>query len=644
MPLPRIPLLDRLRYIIERLLLAGMIYRLLVIAAMVAFIALVAGNLVWWLAPYAERDYGETLWWTFLQLTDPGYLGDEEDPLRRVIYTVLVALGLAIFVGALVATMTQWLQQRIRSLERGTTPVPWRGHILVIGWTSRTTSLLRELLQGRDRVRRYLLGLHVSRLRIVVLAENADAEMSETLFRELGSLRRRASIVIRSGDPLEHGHLDRGAFRQAGAVILPADRRERDEADQDARSIAIAGTMAAAVAGIEHRPLLVAEMQDPRRAELLAGIYDGPIVELVTDDLLPSSLSQCVLQPGLAGFLGDILDQTKPSGIYLRLEHDCADNTVAEIEQRFPRGVLLGVLRRDRHELKPLLCPPLDQRVRHGDGLIFLAASINDVDAEAARSVAADSKGVESRPHSTPIPTAPKRVVVAGWNRRTPSLVRTLVANQVVLRPVVSLSILPAGDRERAFREAGIDVDSVSVIEAETSRPQSWERLQQRPGVVVVQGSDRYEDESDADAAALGVLAAARAGLSATGTSIRYIIEQQTDTGRPALVGAEEVESISTARVMAHMLAQAALRPELEPVYEHLFDASRFQVRLRALPSQLVGQRQIAAADLRASHGRQEERVLGLVRGHGQDLRLAIGSGSMPLNSDDRIAVLVPVG
>ena len=44
---------------------------------------------------FARSDAGiaEELWWSFLRLTDPGYLGDDEGTSRRIISTLLTVAG-----------------------------------------------------------------------------------------------------------------------------------------------------------------------------------------------------------------------------------------------------------------------------------------------------------------------------------------------------------------------------------------------------------------------------------------------------------------------------------------------------------------------------------------------------------------------
>ena len=70
------------------------------------------------------------MWWAFLRLTDPGYLGDDEGLARRTISTVVTVLGYVLFLGLLIAILTQWLNQLIARLESGVTPVALSDHVL----------------------------------------------------------------------------------------------------------------------------------------------------------------------------------------------------------------------------------------------------------------------------------------------------------------------------------------------------------------------------------------------------------------------------------------------------------------------------------------------------------------------------------
>ena len=109
---------NRLQFQVERLLLRGPFYRVLVIAMAIALVALSAGLFVTVTTTQFDSR-GSAIWWAFLRLTDPGYLGDDQGTLLRFVSTVVTILGYVLFMGSLIAIMTQWLHSTITRLEKG---------------------------------------------------------------------------------------------------------------------------------------------------------------------------------------------------------------------------------------------------------------------------------------------------------------------------------------------------------------------------------------------------------------------------------------------------------------------------------------------------------------------------------------------
>lgn len=72
-------IVDRIKFLVERQLVKGAGFQLVVVAAFIALISLVGGLLV---VPLGESfdDAGSAIWWAFLRLTDPGYLGMMSGP------------------------------------------------------------------------------------------------------------------------------------------------------------------------------------------------------------------------------------------------------------------------------------------------------------------------------------------------------------------------------------------------------------------------------------------------------------------------------------------------------------------------------------------------------------------------------------
>ena len=114
--------INQLKFELERIILRGARYQLLIIALLICLVSLGAGFLAFSFSTAFEA-YGESAWWAFLRLSDPGYLGDDKGLLLQTISTIVTVLGYVLFMGALIAIMTQWLQGTMRKLESGLTPI-----------------------------------------------------------------------------------------------------------------------------------------------------------------------------------------------------------------------------------------------------------------------------------------------------------------------------------------------------------------------------------------------------------------------------------------------------------------------------------------------------------------------------------------
>ena len=279
---------NRLKFQIEQLLLRGAHARLLFIASLVGLVAIVGGLLVQ--ATDTPFDGANTaIWWAFLRLTDPGYLGDDEGLSRRMISTVLTVLGYVLFMGSLIAILTQWLNQKIRNFESGLTPIVRRNHILVLGWTNRTPAIVEELMYSEERVRRFLELLGARGLHVVILSEDVSLERTMELRSALGPLWDARKITFRSGIPLRMEHLERVDFRNASVIILPGADFAYGSADESDTLIVKTVLSIANQRGdrrSQSLPLLVTELFDPSKIFMAQKAYQGLLEILATDVLL----------------------------------------------------------------------------------------------------------------------------------------------------------------------------------------------------------------------------------------------------------------------------------------------------------------------------------------------------------------------
>ena len=193
-----------LQFALERWIQKGIIAQLLFTAGVVGLVA-VAGGLVAWATTPGFDDHWSAIWWAFLRLTDPGYLGDDQGFALRVISTVITVAGYVLFMGSLIAIMTQWLAATMRRLEIGVTPISMRGHVVILGWSNRTPEVIRKFLQARGRLARFLDRKHARKLQVVVLGDSLDHGHRLAHAAEQPSAGRSARGVLEH-ELAGHGH------------------------------------------------------------------------------------------------------------------------------------------------------------------------------------------------------------------------------------------------------------------------------------------------------------------------------------------------------------------------------------------------------------------------------------------------------
>lgn len=255
---------------------------------------------------------GESVWWAFLRLSDPGYLGDDEGTWVRVVSTFLTVSGYEVFLGLLVAIMTQWLNATIQRLESGLTPVTRNDHLVVVGWTNRTVPILQELLLSETRVKR-LLQLHgARRLHIVLLCDEVTPALRQDLKEQLGELWDDHQITLRSGSTLRTEHLERADFLNAGVILVPGGEFGREGmGEPDTRTIKTLLSMSGAAedVGEENPPYVVAEIFDARKVAVARRTYPGPLELIPSDMAMARLMVQNLRHPGLSKVDNELLAQ-----------------------------------------------------------------------------------------------------------------------------------------------------------------------------------------------------------------------------------------------------------------------------------------------------------------------------------------------
>lgn len=608
-----IRLKNKLKFQVEQLLLRGAYARLLFIASLVGVVA-IAGGIVVQATDTPFDDDKSAVWWAFLRLTDPGYLGDDEGIARRAISSVLTVLGYVLFMGSLIAIMTQWLNQKIRDFERGLTPIALRNHILILGWTNRTPAIVEELMHAEGRVRRFLRRRGARNLHIVILAEDVSLEDTIDLRRALGEASKAGKITFRSGTPLIFQHLERVDFLHASVIILPgADFAygSANESDTIIVKTLLSIVKHARLSSKESLPLLVTEIFDPRKVPMARAGYQGILEVLASDVFIARCMAQNVRHPGMSGVFHEILSHGHGYTIFLREFELFSGSRFGDLTLPIPNAILLGVVRPHGESFRPLLNPPKELMLAATDRLVFLARKYEDCEIIANDSLPHHMD--ERREFSTAYVREHRRILILGWNHKVAAFLDEVKRYVREKFEITIMSLVPVTERETELNRRGIHTHCVQLThhEGDYTSPTELEAMQ--PGSydnIMLLGSHWLETQEESDARTILGHLVLQNVLEGIQNKPKVLVDLM-DADNIELFDDINTEVLVTPTITSHVLAQVALRRELNVVYEELFGAGGAEIFLRRVSDYGVSGKVIPFEQLKEKSEQCGEIVLG---------------------------------
>lgn len=536
---------------VERFLAQGAYSKVVALWIVLLLVSIVGGVLAWLTPAISFGSLNEAVWWAFLRLSDPGYLGEADSRSVRLISIVLTILGLALFVGLLIAIITQAFTERMERLALGLTPVRFKGHVAVLGWTNRTLEIVAELLASRK-----------DPPRVVVLVECITAEIEQAL-RDRLPKRLYRRVMLRTGDPERVEDLARIGGHSAEAVVLSgADKPDREAGTGDPLVLKVIASIDKTTDEQDRRPRIVAEIGDPELIPVAHSAYPGTLQMIASDVLVGRSLALGVQAPGLSPVLADLVDVR--SGCTLRVERlsSLAGETITGASGRTPRAVILGALRGGEGDQRVDARP--DIRLEEQDNLLILAPV-----GEVIETLVASPWGVEPRfqPREEPDETeSTHRLLVLGWSGKVRSLCRELAG-----RPGHHLEIDLVSRQDSASRESlipdslpGLTVRHVVGNAASpnlfsTLDPSAYDRI-------VLIGSENASDRYEADSRTITSILLLLARLQ--GAAVRpHIIAEVLDPANRAVLEDRGVELVVTPELVARALVGGVMHPDLAGIF-----------------------------------------------------------------------------
>lgn len=254
------------------------------------------GGLIKFLIDYSDGTAGqlfESIWWSFLRITDPGYLGEDANAGVRflaLILTMTGVLGFGLFVGIISSELTENLV-RIRS---GKGMMNLKNHIIICGWNNDAPYVINELTHFGEQV-----GM---------LAELPNRPQ---ILDDFGT-----SILYRSGNPTDIEDLRKTNLKYAKTVILLRDDSYTGTRyNSDARNVLTILSIRdyEKTIDLDDRLLvcqresiqIIAEVTDPDNEKHV--LNSGADDVVLTGRLTSNFLATCVVSPGVDSVYEELL-------------------------------------------------------------------------------------------------------------------------------------------------------------------------------------------------------------------------------------------------------------------------------------------------------------------------------------------------
>ncbi|HVF52332.1 MAG TPA: potassium transporter TrkA [Actinomycetota bacterium] len=398
------PLKQRLRYRIDNSLAGGTLSVVpwlgLASILLVVAIALVA-TLFGVRANGEKLGLIEAMWLNMLRTLDPGTMGGDVGwPFR--IMSLIVTLGGIFIVSSLIGVIASTLDNKLTELRRGKSLVVETGHTLILGWSPKVFSIIKELEEANKNQRKPV---------IVILAPVDKLEMEELIASRAGS-KLKTRIVCRSATPYEPDDIAIANPTEARSIIILNPGGDDGDAEVIKTVLAILSNEL-----ISRSAAIVTELGSAANIRSLQLATDERVIAVNSTEIIARITAQCSRQPGLSLVVRDLLD-FEGDEIYFHHEPALEGRTFRESLLAFDGSTIIGLQLSDG---TVAVAPPMDTRIGPDDRIIAISADDDTIRFSGIGDDTRDAMVARPRP-----PDPPEHALVMGWNHLTPTILHEL--------------------------------------------------------------------------------------------------------------------------------------------------------------------------------------------------------------------------
>jgi Castor and Pollux, part of voltage-gated ion channel/Calcium-activated potassium channel slowpoke-like RCK domain len=605
---------ERMRYRFQRYLSKGgaSIFMSLFVVFMVLFILIIGIRFIMLylnpdLAHPEHTSFWDDIWATWLQMTDPGNMNqDNNAPTWLKFTTILSGIVGVIILSMLIAFITTTLENVFYNFRKGRGMVIEEDQTLILGWNERVVDIIRELILANESEKRAC---------VVILSKEDKEEMDDLIAKRLPN-SQSTRIITTTGDYANINELNRVNIAGAKSVILLANcsesSSEEEKMDSDVQSIKSIMAIISCQDGKNELPI-IAEIFNEEKRELISFFNDKNIIALDSWDIMGKLLVQTSLTSGLEMVYNEILSFDGCEIYFHENKWDAVK--FADLPYHFRDGIPLGVYSDD----KGLRLRPKEEYVLEDeDQIVILAEDDSTIIFESTKFISPQEITLSKEK----LEQKSKNILILGWHSVAEVFIRECsdyltrgTKVNILFDNPGSVLIQKVEELKGAYSNFEISITDTNPLRLENlkkAEPFSYDN-------VIILSQDTHElraDKIDSDTLIILLLLRNIKADNENNSNTKIITQVLNSENQEIITQTDVDDFIISNKLITMILAQLSEEPMIKMLYDDLFseDGSEIYVKPASLYFTSFPQ-EVAFADVMGLAAKREEVCLGIRKG-----------------------------
>lgn len=605
---------EKLNYKVERFMSKGgysIFLSLLVVFVVGFFVVLGVRAFILWMWPdqgYLD-SFWDDVWFTFLQMTDPGNMyQDTFSPTWLKVTTILSGMIGVIILSMLIAFITTVLEKMLYDFRKGRGAIIESDHTLILGWNERVVDIIRELILANESERK---------AHVVILSNEEKETMDDLIAKRLPDTMSTV-IITTTGDYANINELNRVNVTEASSIIILANCSESasqaEKVNSDVQSIKSVMAIISCQGGSNELPIIT-EIFSQEKRDLIGYFEDENIIAIDSWDIMGKLLVQTSLTSGLEIVYNEMLS-FDGGEVYFH-EDNWGNVKFYDLIYHFKDGIPMGIY---NEEEGLVLRPETDRLMKNGDQILIFAEDDSTINFESQKFI---QPKASMELNDKRLEQTSKKTLILGWHDVADIFIRE--ADDYLLEGSVFDVMFKDPSEEFAaklnglneeypdFRFNLIDADAQTLDSLKEVNPFSYDNI------IILSLDDDEQTADKIDSDTLIILLLLRTISKNIESHDTKIITQVLNSENQEIIHQTDVDDfIISNKLITMILAQLSEEPLIKVFYDDIFSEDGSEIYIK--PAELYFKsfpQKLRFAELYAlANQRDSEICLGIRKGN----------------------------